>query len=442
MDDAAPSEDCGQWPAPDMQRAAGGGVGRMVAVASPDTDAGPVGWPALRSVHGLADEPDGAPAPSAERLIPFFYRRAATPPATEAGVPTAGGGLSATEDGALSTGGGQSAAGADLLAAGAGRLAAGAGPFVAGADPLAAGVGSFAADAGSPAAGAASPLAGAGRPAADTGRPAAGAAPPPADAGRPVTGGWQPGGAGPRSRARFGIALGALAAALLMAGAGIALTVPLLRSGGPSPGAADRPAALTAAVGGRQDMMLNMVNGASTVNLRAAVLGDELYRITTPAAGAVTPQADDLGDSIRLALRPSGSNGPSEVDVLLNAAVRWNLRIGGGTELSVIDMSGGKLDRLDLAAGATRIEVTLPQPAGTLRVRMTGGVNQFLVHTVGPVAVRVRVGAGAGKVVLDGRTHRGVAPGALLTPPGWAKSPDRVDLDVSAGTGSLTVDEI
>jgi hypothetical protein len=108
----------------------------------------------------------------------------------------------------------------------------------------------------------------------------------------------------------------------------------------------------------------------------------------------------------------------------------------------VIDMSGGKLDRLDLTAGATRIEVTLPQPEGTLKVRMTGGVNQFLVHTVGPVAVRVRVGAGAGKVVLGGRTHRGVPPGALLTPPGWAKSPDRVDLDVSAGTGSLTVDEI
>jgi hypothetical protein len=55
------------------------------------------------------------------------------------------------------------------------------------------------------------------------------------------------------------------------------------------------------------------------------------------------------------------------------------------------------------------------------------------------VPVRVRVGRGAGQVVLPGETHSGVAPGALFTPDEWDAGPDRIDLDATAGMNRLTV---
>jgi alcohol dehydrogenase YqhD (iron-dependent ADH family) len=70
---------------------------------------------------------------------------------------------------------------------------------------------------------------------------------------------------------------------------------------------------------------------------------------------------------------------------------------------------------------------------------MSGGVNQFFVHTVGEVPVRVRLGSGAGQVVLDGTSHLGVAAGALFTPDRWDETVDRIDVNAVAGMAALTI---
>ena len=46
---------------------------------------------------------------------------------------------------------------------------------------------------------------------------------------------------------------------------------------------------------------------------------------------------------------------------------------------------------------------------------------------------------GAGRVVLDGLSHDGVAAGALFTPDRWAAAVNRIELDAVAGTSALTV---
>jgi hypothetical protein len=264
------------------------------------------------------------------------------------------------------------------------------------------------------------------------------------DAGTPADGGG-------RSSARYAVAVGVVLALLVVAGSAIILAGLALGVGpaAPGPDAGTAPgvntnagagtAALSAPVNGRRQASLDMVSGTSTMTLRAADLGDELYRIASPAHSSVTPHVDEHAGTVYLSLRATGNDGPGAVEVLLNASVRWNLRLGGGVRQSVLDMAGGTLERLDLAGGATRIELTLPRPDGTLAVRMTGGIHEFLVHTPAQIPTRVRVGRGAGRVVLDGRTHNGVAGGELFTPPGWAASVDRIDLDAVAGMGTLTV---
>ncbi|WP_433717796.1 hypothetical protein ACQP2Y_26835 [Actinoplanes sp. CA-051413] len=238
------------------------------------------------------------------------------------------------------------------------------------------------------------------------------------------------------------VGAGIAAAALLLTGAAV---VALSRDGDPgatpsgwSPPVAAAPSAphlATAARDGRTSAGFDLIDGAERVTLRAADLGDTLYRITTPDAGAVVPRTDEQDGRVRLRL-----DGDAEsVDITLNAAVRWDLRIAGGAQVSTIDLSAGRVGGVDLTGGASRIALTLPRPDGTLSVRMSGGVSLFDVHTAERTPVRVRVGRGAGQVTLDGQRHAGVAAGQTFTPASWAAAVDRVDVDAAAGMSSLTV---
>jgi hypothetical protein len=184
---------------------------------------------------------------------------------------------------------------------------------------------------------------------------------------------------------------------------------------------------------GRTKAGFDVVNGAAAISLRTADLGADLYRISAPAG---SPRVTEEDGRVRLYL---DDGAPPAVDVVLSSRIRWDLRIGGGTEMSTIDLSGARLSAVDLSGGAGRIVLTLPKPDGTLTVQLSGGVNRFDVHTAGTVPVRVRLGSGAGQVVLDGTSHNGVAAGALFTTASWDGAVDRIDLDAVAGMSAMTV---
>jgi hypothetical protein len=190
--------------------------------------------------------------------------------------------------------------------------------------------------------------------------------------------------------------------------------------------------------GAREPAAFDLVDGAALVRLRTADLGADLYRVTTPPGSPVRPRVVDEGGHLKLYL-DGGDHGTGDVDIVLAERVRWALRVGGGVDLSTIDLSGARLAAVVLAGNAARIDLTLPRPDGTLTVRMNGGVTSFTVRSAQRVPVRVRIGGGAGEVVLDGETHSGVAAGALFTPARWADAVDRIDVDADAGMAALTV---
>jgi hypothetical protein len=240
---------------------------------------------------------------------------------------------------------------------------------------------------------------------------------------------------------RWLVGAGIAAAALLLTGTTV---VALSRSGEASdadsgswspPAAAAAAHTATAALDGRTTAGFDLVDSAKNVTLRTVDLGDSLYRISTPEGSNVVPRAEDQDGRIRLHLAGDAQT----VDVALNAAVLWDLRMAGGADLSTIDLSLGRVGGVDLTGGASRISLTLPRPDGTLSVRMSGGVSLFDVRTTGRVPVRVRVGNGAGQVTLDGRKHSGVAAGRTFTPEHWGETEDRIDVDAIAGMSALTV---
>jgi hypothetical protein len=234
------------------------------------------------------------------------------------------------------------------------------------------------------------------------------------------------------------LALAAGAVALLLVGFLIVRTgdSPATRIAAPrATGAWGVPSTSPAA---RDEAAFDLVEGVAAVRLRTGDIGADLYRITTPPGSRVRPRVVEHDGRYRLYL-DNADQAAGSVDIVLAERVRWALRVGGGVDLSTIDLSGARLAAVDLAGNAGRIDLTLPRPDGTLTVKMSGGVTSFTVRSAQRVPVRVRLGSGAGEVVLDGQTHSGVAAGALFTPSAWADAVDRVDVDAAAGLSAQTV---
>ena len=207
-----------------------------------------------------------------------------------------------------------------------------------------------------------------------------------------------------------------------------------------APSTAPKPAnVISAPARNRAKADFELVSDTALISLRAGDIGTDLYRITTPQDGSVVPRVRLSDAGVRLFLDEKGERGDAAVTVLLNADVRWSMRITGGVKAGVFDLGGAKVDEVDFAGDAARIDLTLPRPDGTLPIRLSGGVNRFEVSTGQGVPVRVRARGGAGQVKLDGRTDDGVARGASFLSPDWADSKNRIDLDAVAGVGTLRV---
>jgi len=200
-------------------------------------------------------------------------------------------------------------------------------------------------------------------------------------------------------------------------------------------------AVLTAPLDGLANATFDLADSANSVRLHAADLGGDLYRVSAPAGSGLLPRVVRSGAEVRLYLSHAAQPGTGVVDVAVNSTVGWRLQLDAGVAQTVLDMGAGKVDGIDLAGGASRIELILPKPQGQVAVRMTGGVDQFLVRLAKLTPVRVRADSGAGQVTVGGSTHHGIAAGQSFTANGWGEDAPGVDVQAVAGMSALTVTE-
>ncbi|WP_432906794.1 hypothetical protein ACQP1S_13600 [Micromonospora matsumotoense] len=208
---------------------------------------------------------------------------------------------------------------------------------------------------------------------------------------------------------------------------------------GAAEAAAERIA--TAPVGGLRRATFELMDGVTSFRLRTDDLGADLYRISSPADAGLTPRPEVSGDRVQLRVTRRDKAGRGVVDVVLNSRLTWRLRLIGGVSDHVLDLTGARLSGLELIGGAARVDLRLPPTTGTRTVRMTGGVNQFVIRAPDGPPVRVRASAGAGSVVWYGDRRDGLARGATVGSPDWDRSPDRLYLDLVAGANTVTVVE-
>jgi hypothetical protein len=199
-----------------------------------------------------------------------------------------------------------------------------------------------------------------------------------------------------------------------------------------------------AQLGASSSGRLRFTNGAHRVNIRAGLQVRGLYRAYF---GDLMPRVGVQGGivTIRYPRIPYGdwldyqSEWPAEVQ--LNGRIPWEVEVRGGASRLVADLRGLRLGSFSLEGGASRLELVLPIPTGTVPVVILGGASNVAIRRPDGVATRLRVGGGATHLKFDDR-RIGAAGGELdLRGRDYDRAIGRYDVTVTGGANNLSIDE-
>ncbi|WP_030439740.1 hypothetical protein [Actinoplanes subtropicus] len=196
---------------------------------------------------------------------------------------------------------------------------------------------------------------------------------------------------------------------------------------------------VSAPLDNRDTASFEMLAGATSVHVTIGELGDDLYRISTPDDAGILPSPTIRDDAVSLQVSKDGNGTGGEIEVVLAAKVRWQLRFAGYAEKQVIDVSGGQVSGIEMVAGAKQVELTLARPTGTVPLKINGAVDNLVLKSPADNPMRIKLGGGARTVVAGSRTLNDMAAGSTLTPKGW-NTTDRYDVTAGARITALTVE--
>ncbi|WP_157441320.1 hypothetical protein [Actinoplanes awajinensis] len=183
---------------------------------------------------------------------------------------------------------------------------------------------------------------------------------------------------------------------------------------------------------------LTVGDAASRVRVQTATLPGLLYRVSAAPDSGVAPVVSRQGGRVVVRLRATGSDGLDEVHIVLNRAVRWDIRLPAGAGEQQLNLRGGRVSRVELGASGLA-EVWLPDPDGTVPVMFRGGVGSAVLSTGTLAPFRVVLDEGAGAVVTPWAANNGAPVGAILREDGWRRAADRYAVRAVAGMGSVVL---
>jgi DNA-binding MarR family transcriptional regulator len=182
-------------------------------------------------------------------------------------------------------------------------------------------------------------------------------------------------------------------------------------------------------------------SGASQLTLRADAGMAELYRANF--VGTVPDVKAEAGTvTIRYPRRLQLFHRHQQAaEVALNVGIPWQIVVRGGASAVTADLTGLDLAGLEIEGGASQVSLNLPEPTGTVRVRITGGASDVTIQRPAGVAARVRVKGWASALTFDDRTFGDMVTDVRLQSPGYEDAPQRYDIVVSGSGSQFTITE-
>lgn len=193
-------------------------------------------------------------------------------------------------------------------------------------------------------------------------------------------------------------------------------------------------APISGAAGGR----LRFPRGGALVTVRAGSAMPELFwaRFTgTKPRVRVVANAIDIIES--RGFRPVTWRLQS-AEIALNDSIPWEFEVQDGAWRLTADLRGIQLSRVTLEGGASKVDLRLPHPSGTVPIHIGGGANDISVQRPDGVAVRVVVHGGFGKLQVDGKSIEATDKQPFQSPD-FARDTDRYDIELTGAAYQFVV---
>lgn len=240
----------------------------------------------------------------------------------------------------------------------------------------------------------------------------------------------------PRAQAQIA---GLVAAALIIAAAVVyAVLAPVAQVGTQHQESSEPRQSLTAAT-------LDLSYSGATIDVHAAALGDQLFtaRVDYPT-GEQPPDVslDRAGATLDISgggpslFHLFGGSQERHLAVTLTNRIRWSIKLSGGAAAMALDLASLPLSRLEISGGASRLDVSLPRPKGTVAIDVSGGATSLALRAPADTEWRIVVSGGVSSLDING--GRSGAIGDLQQQSrGYAGATDRLNIDVSGGVSQV-----
>jgi hypothetical protein len=193
---------------------------------------------------------------------------------------------------------------------------------------------------------------------------------------------------------------------------------------------------------------LDLSAGAAKVTVRAGSIGGDLYRATfeSPSDERPAVNLDSASGTLHVDL-PGRSgfhwgtqNDHRSIDLTLNDQLPWVVGLSSGASQTSLDLSGLKVASVTVESGASSVDMTLPKPAGTVPVHVSGGAMHLTIQRPTGTPIRVSASGGATSLDVDGQ-HFGGLFGANqdFSSPDYSSATDRYDISIESGASSVGI---
>ncbi len=214
---------------------------------------------------------------------------------------------------------------------------------------------------------------------------------------------------------------------------------------GPPISAATQTLTKSDPVGNVSEASVEVDVGAAATTIRGnSELGTDLYRARIEYSG---PRPDVGLDPSTGALHISQSSGGFlffqsrrfVLDLQINPAVPWKITVNSGAASETLQLVGVTIGSIDLNTGASREDVTLGTPSGTVSISINGGAVTAHFHRSKGIEASVQVSGGVVSLNADGQQFHAVGSVGWQSN-GYDGATDRYQIDVNGGACTVTMD--